>query len=51
MIDLVEVSQEGTHEIIEVSSARGRSATIAIGTITTGAAGYKRKRNQRWDFR
>lgn len=29
----------GQVELIEVSSRRGRSATIAIGTITTGAAG------------
>ena len=29
----------GQVELIEVSSRRGRAATIAIGTITTGAAG------------
>lgn len=40
MIDLVEVSQEGAHEIIEVSTSRaGRAATITIGTVTTGSPG------------
>ena len=51
MIDLVEVSQEGTHEIIEVpvgdapeiievsTSRVGRAATITIGTVTTGSPG------------
>jgi hypothetical protein len=33
------VKLSGQVELIEVSSRRGRSATIAIGTITTGAAG------------
>ena len=51
MIDLIEVSQEGTHEItevpvgdapeiVEVSTSRaGRAATITIGTVTTGSPG------------
>ena len=38
--EVIEVSPEGAPEVIEVSSLRaGRAATIAIGTITTGAPG------------